>query len=310
VKVLNALGRRLPIKSPVITWGMFDGVHRGHQALIRTLTRWAKKINRPSLVITFNEHPRRVLLPASQPLFITSLAHRLILLDRLGVDYCLVLPFTKEFSRISAEEFITDFIGRKINPGGIVLTANTVFGRDRQGDVNLLRQLLKAPVKIVPPCYYSKNIISSTLIRRAIQSNCLKDAAAMLGRKTSILGTVVHGDQRGRELGFPTANLDPHHEILPPPGVYAGRAQIFNSHRRAFCALVNIGTRPTFHPTAKDVVVEVYLLDYHEARAHTLYGRDMEIEIVKYLRPERRFASSAALASQICRDIRRATGLK
>lgn len=308
MKILNTLSRRLPIELPVITWGMFDGVHRGHQALIRALTRWAKRVNHPSLVITFNEHPRRILLPASQPLFITSLAHRLLLMERLGVDYCLVLPFTKEFSRISAEIFIRKFIRDRINPGGIVLTKNTSFGKGRKGNVDILRQLLKVPVKIMPPCYYKKQIISSTLVRQAIQENSLKEAAAMLGRPVSILGIVVHGDRRGRKLGFPTANLDPHHEILPPNGVYVGWIKLKGG--KYYRALVNIGTRPTFHPSDNNVVIEVYLLDYREKRAGELYDRDIEIEIIRFLRPEKRFASSTALVKQICLDIRRANKIK
>lgn len=296
MKIIQSINKQLVAKSPVITWGIFDGVHRGHQALIRTLTRWARQLKRPSLVLTFNEHPRKVLLAHDQPLFITSLAHRLMLLKQLGVDYCLVLPFTKQFSRMPAQEFITDFLVRKINPSGIVLTAGTVFGNNRQGDVRMLKKLSSIPVKVVPPKLYQNRVVSSTLIRRAIQDNRLKEAGAMLGRKVSILGTVVKGDRRGRTLGFPTANLDPHHEILPPSGVYLACARLTaNGYHHA---LVNIGSRPTFH-NAKNIVIEVYLLNYHGF----LYGKDLEVTITRYLRPEKRFPSSDALIRQIKSDI-------
>jgi len=304
VRLLNNLNKCSRIKSPVITWGIFDGVHLGHRALIGALVARARKSKRPSLVITFDEHPKRVLSDSSEPLYITSIAHRLLLLEQLGVDYCLVLPFTREFSRMSAVGFINNIILEKLRPSGIVLTRDTVFGHNQDGGLNLLRKMAPVvPLWIVPPRFYKKHIISSTLIRRAIQKNRLADALAMLGRPVSILGTVVHGDRRGRTIGFPTANLDPHHEILPPNGVYAGRTGL--TGKKDYRVLVNIGTRPTFHRAGR-VTIEVYILNYREPSKNSLYGIDIEVQILKFLRSERKFGSSRALVKQISRDIKNA----
>ncbi|MFH1226604.1 MAG: riboflavin biosynthesis protein RibF [Planctomycetota bacterium] len=300
VRLLNNLNECSRIKSPVIIWGVFDGVHLGHRAIINTLVSWARKIGRPSLVITFNEHPKRVLSASSEPLYITSIAHRLLLLEKLGIDFCLFLPFTPEFSRMPAEEFINKILLGKIRPSGIVLARNTVFGRNKQGNIELLRRLApNIPLRVAPQKLYHNRVISSTLIRQAINANRIKDAQAMLGRKVSILGTVVRGDRRGRELGFPTANLNPHNEILPPAGVYIGRAKLPGGV--SYKALINIGSRPTFY-RAQNTVIEAHLLNYHGL----LYGKEIEVDIIRYLRAEEKFPSPAALIRQINADIKQA----
>ncbi|MBI4713062.1 MAG: riboflavin biosynthesis protein RibF [Planctomycetes bacterium] len=320
---LNSLPRT-HLKSPVLTWGIFDGVHRGHQTLIKEVVRTAKQGRVDSLALTFQEHPKKVLQSHKDALFITSLEHRLILLERPGVSACLVLPFDRRFSRLSPESFIR-LVYQKIKPSVIVVTPGITFGRDRSGDINTLKSLCKQygiKVKTVhllgstcAECLSRRGTvrsISSTRIRAAIRSGRLLDAKRMLGRPVSILGTVVRGSQRGRQIGFPTANLDPHHEILPPSGVYAGRCRLDGQTYRA---LVNIGTRPTFtsHPAlstsekSTNVVIEVHLLGYH--KHERLYGKNIEVEIVRRLPAEIKFTSPSQLINRIKSDIKIANSL-
>jgi len=310
-RVISGQGRAIKsLKRPVLTWGVFDGVHRGHQMLINSVLRWSKKIRSDSLVITFNNHPERVLNLHRDPLFITSLAHRLLLLEKLGVDAALVLNFTRKLSRLPAEDFVNKMI-KSFNPAGVVMTDNISFGRNRAGNIRTLREILgrhKIPLKIIKTLKYKKRIISSSLIRQAIKEGDLKTAKAMLGRPVAILGTVVHGEGRGRKLGFPTANLDPHHEILPRRGVYIARAFCLkgcDKLTRPFKALVNVGVKPTFHPRLRHPMedIEVFLFNYDIRKHGSLYGKDILVEIISYLRAERRFPSPQALISQIHQDL-------
>lgn len=297
--------------SPIITWGVFDGVHRGHQILIKNVINWAKKINSSSLLITFRNHPERVLNIHNNPLFITSLSHRVMLLEQLGVDNCLVLDFNKKLSQLSAKDFIEKVI-RTIKPAGIVVTKNILFGKNRLGNIHTLRNILakhRIGLKIIKPLQYRKKIISSSLIRKEIRNGFLHDAQKILGRPVAILGTVVRGEGRGRILGFPTANLDPHHEILPPRGVYIAKARCLDQSPTAptFKALVNIGIKPTFQKkliTNHKETIEVYLLNYNQGKYHSLYGKDILVDIISRLRDERKFSQPELLINQIKSDIR------
>lgn len=311
LKNLNSLSRA-HLKSPVLTWGIFDGVHRGHQTLIKEVVQLARQKRVDSLALTFQEHPKKVLRSHDGALFITSLEHRLLLLERLGVTACLVLPFDRRFSRLSPESFIR-LVYEQIKPSVIVVTPGIIFGRDRSGNLPLLRTICNWYGIKVQTVNLLGNI-SSTRIRAAIQDGQLAKAGRMLGRPVSILGTVVRGSQRGRQIGFPTANLDPHHEILPPGGVYAGRVYFApmtvgatktecRTNGRIYRAVVNIGTRPTFEKS-KSVIIEVHLLGYHGHER--LYGKNIEVEIVRRLRPEIRFATCAQLVAQIKKDIKQA----
>ncbi|MFH0888136.1 MAG: riboflavin biosynthesis protein RibF [Planctomycetota bacterium] len=297
--------------APIITWGVFDGVHRGHQTLIENVINWAKKIKSSSLVITFRNHPERVLNVHNNPLFITSLSHRIMLLKQLGIDNCLVLDFNKKLSQLSAKDFIEKVI-RTIKPAGIVVTENILFGKNRLGNIHTLRNILakhRIGLKIIKPLQYRKKIISSSLIRKEIRNGFLHDAQEILGRPVAILGTVVRGEGRGRILGFPTANLDPHHEILPPRGVYIAKARCLDQSPTAFTfkALVNIGIKPTFQKkliTNHKETIEVYLLNYNQGKYHYLYGKDILVDIISRLRDERKFSQPELLINQIKSDIR------
>ncbi|MFQ5862310.1 MAG: bifunctional riboflavin kinase/FAD synthetase [Candidatus Brocadiales bacterium] len=281
---------------PVITIGGFDGVHRGHQAVINETINWAKEMQGESIILTFATHPRDV-LSGSTPSFITSLEHKLVLFQRLGVSLVIVLEFD-EVSGMSAEDFTKRIISDPLGTKGWVMGFDFAFGKDRKGDFALVSGLSKGygfEVRSCPPVKYGDEIISSTHIREAILQGDLEKAKGMLGRPITLMGTVVEGSGRGARLGFPTANLDLHHEIKPPSGVYASMVSL---EERDFLALTSIGTRPTFGALEAGEVVEVYIIDFNQS----LYGRDLEVKFLFKLRGEIKFESADALRAQMDKD--------
>ncbi len=290
------------ISRPFITWGVFDGVHRGHQKIINELTRQGRRHKSSPIILTFQTHPDKV-LGKPHPLDITSLRHRIRIFKHLGVDAVLVYPFTDHFSRIIPEDFIKNLLIKRLKIKGIVVGPDTKFGRNRTGTIGLLRRLCKKhhlSLTIVPPLKYRGRVVSSTRIRKSIQTGKLNQASAMLGRTVSILGTVVKGSGRGKKLGFPTANLKPTHELTPPHGVYAGQIQL---QGRTYPTLTNIGQRPTFnHSTQTEPTVETYILGLKNIRKINLYGQELEVQLFFKLRQERRFNSADELIRQIKRD--------
>jgi riboflavin kinase/FMN adenylyltransferase len=279
--------------------GVFDGVHLGHQQVIGQARDDARACGGMSVVLTFDPHPMRVLQPQKAPLLLTSTEHKLALIGKLGVDACLLVTFDKPFSRMPPEQFI-DLVARYARQlQEICVGTRFRFGRDRTGDVHLMEAL--APkygfvAREIKSVKLGDEMISSTAIRRHVQGGELDRAAAMLGRSFSILGTVEPGDQRGRQLGFPTANLDPHDEVLPPDGVYAVRVIVGEGQ---FGGVVNIGVRPTFVGVKARRVLEVHILDF----AGDLYAQDVEVCFLTKLRDERKFDSVDALKKQIVADI-------
>jgi riboflavin kinase/FMN adenylyltransferase len=236
----------------------------------------------------------RVLQPDKAPALLTSTKHKLALIRGLGVDTCLLVEFNKQFSEMPAEKFV-ELIGscRQVCVG-----TRFRFGHDRLGDVRLLEQLAPrygfAVKEIKPVLTADGEMISSTAVRQHVLAGNLDRAAAMLGRPFSILGTVEHGDHRGHEIGFPTANLNPHNEALPPDGVYAVRVRVGDEN---LCGVVNIGVRPTF--AGKTRRLEVHVLNFERP----LYTQDVEVEFVQKLRDERKFDSTDALKDQIATDV-------
>ena len=285
---------------PVVTLGVFDGVHRGHQAVLKQVIRLANRHGGEALVITFDRHPR-TLLDAEAPPLITSLEHRLVLFERLGIDGALVLRFDHRQAAMSAAQFVEHFLIRRLAARAVVLGFNSRFGRGAEGDIELLRRYEAENSFEVcrgRPVYSSGQPVSSTAIRRAITEGRLGEARRMLGRPVSLLGTVIRGDGRGRSLGFPTANLDLHHEVAPPAGVYA----TWTRHRQRWLpSVASIGPRPTYDDDTAPGTVEVHLID----RRGLLYGRDLEVQFVRRLRGQRRFADALSLAQQIGRDVDR-----
>lgn len=286
-------------RSPVVTIGIFDGVHRGHRRVIsRTIDR-ALAIGGTSIVLTFDPHPSRLVRPKTSSPLVISLHHRLALIEDLGVDICIVTRFNNSFAKQSAEKFVEEVLVRKLWVREILLGYNYAFGNDRRGDVELLRSLgdrYGFKVREVAPVKVAKQVVSSTLVRQCIEHGRLKEASRFLGRPFSILGTIVRGSRRGRLMGYPTANVNPHHEAIPPSGVYGARVKL---NKRLFGGILNIGTRPTFGRTrAAEPTIEVHIFNF----GRKIYGRDLEIIFLEKVRGERRFTTKDELIRQIKAD--------
>lgn len=285
-----------PDGGSVVSIGVFDGVHLGHQAILAANVARARELGAHPTVVTFAAHPKKLLL-GREPRTLTSLEHRLELFRRTGIEHTLALTFDEDLRRLSAEEFAADILVRRLGARAFVLGFDSKFGRDKRGGPELLLAL-GYDVKVVDQIQVGGRAVSSTAIREAVELGDLEGARRMLGRPVSVLGTVVFGRKVGRELGFPTANLDLHHELHPPPGVYSGLARVLGEQGEHF-AVTNIGVRPTIDGGDPNLQVEVHLLDFDA----DLYGRQLEVLFASRLRTERRFESRAALAEQIRLDI-------
>ncbi len=289
------------LTNPVVTLGVFDGVHSGHQDVIQKTINLASKRSGKSVIITFDRHPKSILTQTRQSC-ITSLEHRLVLFEQLGVDLSVVLEFDKKIAEISAEDFITKILYEWLGAKVVVLGFNCSFGKDRRGNASMVRGYAEKygfEVVACDPLEFEGEITSSTTIRKHVLQGNLQKARGMLGRRVSVFGTVVKGSGRGKGLGFPTANLNLHHEIKPPSGVYA--TTVFMEGKK-YDALTNIGTCPTFgengHNSDEPVVVEVHIIDFNES----IYGKDLEVQFLYKLREETRFESADELKLQLERD--------
>ena len=297
---LDSLPRAL--SWPVVSVGTFDGVHLGHRAVIGEVVRWAREKSGAAVAVTFEEPPKST-LTGEHPLLVTSLPHRLSLLASLSVDLVVVLDFTKELASLSAEEFVRRALLDGLGAKGIVLGHGSAFGRGREGNERFLRARqaeFGLEVRGVDAAMVDGRPVSSTRVRKAVLAGDLATAEKLLGRPFSVYGTVVRGDGRGRQLGFPTANLDLHHEITPPDGVYAAQAETAGGTHPA---LVSIGSQPTFaherDGEPKRPVVEVYLIGFEGS----LYGLDLEARFLKRLRAQERFADVEALTRRMHADL-------
>jgi riboflavin kinase/FMN adenylyltransferase len=299
----------------VVSVGVFDGVHLGHQAILRANRRRAAALGARATVVTFASHPKGVLLGHS-PRTLTSLEHRLELFERAGIGRALVLVFDERLRRMTAAEFTRDVLVRGLGARAFVLGFDSKFGRDREGTPQWL-QAQGLDVETVGQVVVGGRPVSSTAIREAVELGDLVAARAMLGRPCSVLGTVVAGDRVGRKLGFPTANLDLHQELHPPAGVYAGWAREISARAdlapasatrpplvpRPIRAVANIGIRPTLPGAGlRPMTVEVHLIDFDG----DLYGRELEFSFESLLRAERAFSGPAELTAAIAEDVARA----
>ena len=279
--------------------GFFDGVHLGHQQIIRQTITDARKHEAIALVITFDRHPNTVVAPHRVPSLIYSLPQKLRAIESLGVDTLLLIPFNKAFSEQTGEAFVRGLASDLGRVQSMCVGANFVFGHKRGGNVELLRKLgaeLKFTVHGMAALSLDGRAVSSTRIREAIRAGELDGVSQMLGRAYSLAGPVVRGDGVGHKLGFPTANLDATGLALPPHGVYAVHA---DAGGKTYRAVLNIGLRPTLQNPQPQLRVEAHLIDF----AGELYGREVEVTFVDKLRPETRFPSLAELRAQIARDI-------
>ena len=285
----------------VLTVGNFDGLHLGHQALIESVTRRAGELGRPAGLYTFDPHPSRVLYPESAPLQLMTWSQLEGRLEQAGIDFLVRERFTREFSTYSADQFLEDVIARHIEPEEIFVGRDFHFGKGRSGSGESLAE--RAPkfgirVEIIPQVCVDDRDVSSSRVRALLEAGDVEQAARCLGRPYSIEGRVVLGDQRGRTLGFPTANLEPRNELIPARGVYATTVALDNGED--WPSVTNIGTRPTFEPGR--VLTEAHLLDFDG----DLYGSDIELRFHRRIRDEKRFSGPDELREQIARDADRA----
>lgn len=277
---------------------MFDGVHLGHQQVLKQTIADARQHNGLALAITFDRHPATIINPAKAPRLIYSLSQKLREIEALGVDAILLIPFTREFSQQPGERFIRELRAELGQVYSICVGSSFTFGHKRSGNVELLRTLgaeLNFHVHGLAAVSLGGHIVSSTRIRERINAGDLDAASQMLGRTYSISGKVTHGDKLGTKLGTPTANIDISGLVTPPHGVYAVLARVGKS---VHPAVANLGMRPTLENPAPTLRFEVHLLDY----AGDLYEQELEIAFSEFIRPEQRFANLDELKAQMTRD--------
>lgn len=288
----------------VLTIGVFDGVHRGHRELISRAVELAAKRDLPSVVMTFDPHPSEVVRPGSHPAQLTTLKRRADLVEELGVDVFCVLPFTPEMSRMPADAFVHELLVEQLHVAAVVVGENFTFGRGAQGDVALLRTLgsrFGFTAEGEGLAGEDHLVYSSTYIRACIDAGDVVAAEHALGRPHRLEGIVVRGDGRGRDLGFPTANLStPKFAAVPADGVYACR---FLQGGQVRNAAVSVGTNPTF--SGRERRVEAFVLDVHE----DFYGQRVALDFVARLRGQLKFDSSDALVVQMHKDVEEARRL-
>ena len=278
-----------------VTIGVLDGVHRGHRALLNRLDDSMTRT-----VLSFDPHPLEVLRPGTPPRLITTIDERIRLLDRAGIDCVGVLDLT-EIKELSPQQFIADVLVGKLNVGQVVVGVDFRFGKDRAGDVESLRTAGKEHRFSVTAIDLIEELgtpISSSRIRGLIESGHVDEASNLLGSRFTLTNTVVHGDRRGHQIGFPTANLrPPPRKLIPANGVYACFVGV---RQETYRAAVNVGVRPTFG--GEELLIEAYLFDF----ADDLYGREMTVEFVDYLRPEIRFDGVEPLVTRMTEDVEEA----
>ena len=289
------------LKGAFVTIGNFDGVHLGHQFIFRMLVEEARREGRPAVVISFEPHPQRVLHPERRPFYlIASPEEKIRLLAGLGIDAFILIPFSFEYARTTAEEFVREVLRERLRIRRILIGHDYTFGRGKEGNEAFLTEAgrrLGFEVEGINAFCVGDIVISSTKIREALLAGEVRFAATLLGRPYNLSGRVIYGNQRGVRLGFPTANIAPDKELVPARGVYAVRV-IREGKRHE--AILNIGFNPTFADGKRSI--EVHIFDFHE----DIYGESIEILFSERIRDEVRFESPEKLIAQIDRDIARA----
>lgn len=291
MNVIYGLANIKKLRRPVIALGVFDGVHLGHQYILKTAVKIARRIGGTAVALTFYPHPQ-------EEEKIYSLRHRLNLIGKTGIDACIVINFNSSFAKISAVDFISKILTAKIGAFWVCVGRDFKFGKGAKGDVGLLSKM--APVynfnlKVLKPVKINNLLVSSTSIRKLISDGKLKEAQKLLGRPVSIMGSVIKGNSLASGLGFPTANVDPHHEVLPPDGVYIS---VILLEGKKFKGVCSIGTKPTLTQSSLRHV-EAHIFNFDK----NIYRKNIEILFIKKIRPQKKFASLDLLAYQIRKDI-------
>lgn len=300
MQVFYGLDQLPQFKHPVVTIGTFDGVHLGHVSIIDRLRKKAEQVRGESIIITFDPHPRRVLSPQGNTIeLLTTLDEKIRALGSLGVDHLVVVPFTAAFAEMTASEYIRGFIVRYFHPHTIIIGYDHHFGKGRLGNYQLMEAMQQEfgyELEEIPVQEIQHSAISSTRIRKALHAGDVGRASEYLGKPYSMLGKVVHGEHRGRGIGFPTANLvvEEESKLIPANGVYAVLALV---QQKQYKAMMNIGLRPTVSEQAQRSI-EVHLFDF----SGDLYGQALDIAFIGRLRDEQKFAGIDQLKEQLQRD--------
>ena len=290
---------QLPAKPVCLAIGVFDGVHLGHQTLLNRCVAAATSCSGVSVVVTFDRHPNSTVNPQKTPPLISTLSQRLESIESSGIDTLCLIPFDEEFAKISGRDFVHELTTHFDSLNSIFLGSDFHFGNQRSGNARLLQEMgqsLNFKTVVVPPSNFDNRIISSTRIREAIQAGALDDVSAMLDRPYILRGTIIRGNQLGRTLGFPTANLDVSGMALPPSGVYA---VIANVHGEKIRGVLNLGYRPSIHQPTRSIHCEVHLLNFER----DIYGAEIDIDWVAKLREEQKFDGLDRLVAQIRADV-------
>lgn len=285
------------LAASAVTIGNFDGVHRGHGEIFAHLKKKSRELGLPSVVVTFEPHPLKILAPEAAPSMITTFDQKAALIAESGIDYLVVVPFTTEFSRLPARDFVLTILCGSLGMKHIIIGHDYAFGRGREGNFKTLATLGALhgfTLEDLPPIGADGVVFSSSLVRSAIAGGDMDTAARILGRYYPIAGAVVHGREIGHTLGFPTANVATPNELVPCDGVYAVLADVDGQRIKGAC---NIGINPTF--AGKVRTIEVFLLDF----TGSIYDHPITVHFVRRLRPVRSFPDSGALKEAIGRDV-------
>jgi riboflavin kinase/FMN adenylyltransferase len=289
------------LRPTVLTMGVFDGLHLGHQLLMQTVVERARALNATPTVITFDPHPRAVLFPESAPPLLQTLDQRINAFSVLGIEQTIVIPFTKELSQQPAEEFLKDVVQDRLHAKEVYLGQGFFFGKERAGNIDLLRKVsceLGFFADEIAEVRLRGQRISSSKIRNLLMEGHINLARRMLGRPYGIEGRIIRGAQRGRTIGFPTANLHPQNRVIPRKGVYVTATLIEDKWQRS---VTNIGIRPTFENDTEPTI-ETFVLNWDG----DLYGDVLRVRFLHRIRDEKKFASIDELKTQIGKDLRRA----
>lgn len=295
------------VSKSVVTIGNFDGLHFGHREIISKAINKAKDLRAQSVVMTFNPHPRKILRPELQHLQLFDHKDQERELEKMGVDLLILEPFSRDLSQLTPEKFLSDYIIKPLSPVALVVGYDFAFGANREGTLSTLEKLCEKSgldLEVVNPVKMEGLVISSSEIRKSIKEGHVDQARKMLGRSFYIPGLVEKGDQRGRILGFPTANLSTNAEVYPKTGVYATYTRVRDE---IYKSVTNVGYNPTFvdsHGKNKPLKIETHILNFNK----DIYGEEIEVHFEQFIRPEIKFAGIEELKAQIKHDISTALG--
>ncbi|MBI4455233.1 MAG: bifunctional riboflavin kinase/FAD synthetase [Acidobacteria bacterium] len=299
MKIVRSLEEVGAVPYPVLAIGSFDGIHCGHRKILENVVSSARKHHGTAAVLTFHPHPQKIISPVDAPRLLQTFEQKAALMDKIGINLLVLIPFTWDLAQLPAQNFVTEIIHQQLGIRELHVGANFRFGHNREGDVTLLKQLgeqLGIHVFIVTEYYIRKNKVSSTRIRRLLSHGHVEVVGRMSGRSFSLVGTVVHGEGLGARIGIPTANLAVRNELIPMTGVYVTTSLLDG---KTYRGVTNVGFRPTVQCISDLPVVETHLLDLDQ----DLYEKEMELFFHFRIRAEKKFADVEELIGQIRKDI-------